>query len=257
MHWALSRESKEIVRRFLTRGVLLAFDFDGTLAPIVADPERAKMRPRTRRLLQIASANFPCVVISGRSLANLRRLLAGTGIHAAIGNHGAEPWSGRSDALRQVALWRERLGPALSGLAGVRIENKTYSLTVHYRQCRRKALVRSIILQAAASLSGVRAVSGKDAVSLVSVHAPDKGIALQAEMARSGCGRAIYVGDEETDEDAFAWKDRVPLLTIRVGRKSGSRADYFLWNQREMDDLLRVLISRLGINGSAASPSPG
>ena len=68
-----------------------------------------------------------------------------------------------------------------------------------------------------------------------------KGVALIWELARERCDRAIYVGDDETDEDVFKVREPERLMTIRVGRRRSSAASYFLTRQREIDRLLRVL----------------
>jgi trehalose 6-phosphate phosphatase len=243
MHYALSTRSREILRRFAVSRVILAFDFDGTLAPIVRDPECACMRRTTRLLLCKLASIRTCVVISGRSRADLRNKLAGTGIHYLIGNHGAEPWEGAERVRGEVRQWERVLAKELPDLPGLWIENKRVSLTVHYRQCRWKTKARTAIAQAALSLSGVRLVGGKEAVSIVSQGAPHKGTALKTEVVRLKCDRALYVGDDETDEDVFAIKDeRLSLFTIRVRRKTDSLADYYLRSQEEMDELLRVLL---------------
>lgn len=243
MRYALSHRSKELLRRLTAPKVLLAFDFDGTLAPIVADPDRARMRPRTRRLLLRLASRYPCIVLSGRSLEDLRGKLAGTGIVHAVGNHGAEPWGGARKARRQVARWKAALSRGLASIPGVRIEDKKLSLTVHYRQCRRKAQARAQVLNAVRLLPGARLIGGKQAVSIVPKDAPNKGTALQAELDRLAVDRALFVGDDETDEDVFSLRHGPRLFTIRVGRKHGSRARYFLRNQEDIDELLRLLLA--------------
>jgi len=242
MRWALARNSRDVLRRWMSGETLLAFDFDGTLAPIVNDPDRAHMRVSTRRLLRRLAAAYPCVVISGRARAEVRDKLAGTGIRRIIGNHGAELWERAPEMRRQVAHWRASLERGLPALPGMRIEDKKLSLTVHYRQCRWKAKAREAILQAAGSLPEVRVIGGKQAISLVPRNAPNKGTALKAELTHLGYQRALYAGDEETDEDVFALGGALCLLSIRVGRKADSQAAYYLRNQREMDDLLRSLV---------------
>ncbi|HKU43339.1 MAG TPA: trehalose-phosphatase, partial [Polyangiales bacterium] len=67
MKHVLSRENREVLAQLARTRVLLAFDYDGTLAPIVAQRDRAHMRARTRRLLARVCALYPCAVISGRS----------------------------------------------------------------------------------------------------------------------------------------------------------------------------------------------
>lgn len=242
MRYVLSRHSKEILQRFLASKALLAFDFDGTLAPIVENPAKARLRAGTRGLLWKVSRRYPCVVLSGRSRADLAGKLVGTGIRRTIGNHGAEPWKGARKARLEVAGWSAALSRELASLPGVNIEDKKLSLTIHYRQSRRRASARAEILQAIGSLPGVRLIAGKQAVSIVPEEAPHKGEALRAELASMACDRALFVGDDETDEDVFALNGRPPLFTIRVGRNRHSRAGYFLHGQHEVDELLRFLI---------------
>lgn len=243
MRHILSDDSRAILRQFVSPMAVLAFDFDGTLAPIVNDPELARI-PRTTRLLlrKLADART-CVAVSGRSRGDLKNKLAGTGIRQLIGNHGAEPWEGARRLRREVRQWERALASNLPELPGLWIENKSLSLTIHYRQCRRKAEARAAIVRAARSLPGVRLIGGKEAVSIVSQSAPHKGQALRDALARLKCDRALYVGDDETDEDVFALADEeLPLCTIRVGRKRRSRAEFFLRRQGEIDELLRLLL---------------
>jgi trehalose 6-phosphate phosphatase len=243
MRYVLSPRSREILRQFAVPGVVFAFDFDGTLAPIVDDPECARMRRTTHLLLGKLASVQTCVALSGRSRVDLKNKLAGTGVDHLIGNHGAEPWEGASRIRQEVPQWARALARELPDLPGLWIENKTLSLTIHYRQCRRKAEARSAIVKAARSLLEVRLIGGKEAVSIVSQSAPSKGIALRAELVRLKCDRAVYVGDDETDEDVFSLTDDgLSLFAIRVGRKNHSRAGYFLRNQEEIDFLLRLLL---------------
>lgn len=242
MRHVLSRESKEILRRFLASKVLLAFDFDGTLAPIVGRPELARMPAGTRRLLRRLTSLYPCVALSGRSRADLRDKLAGSGIVHTIGNHGAEPWAGARTARRRVARWKTVLEGALASFQGVWIEDKGLSLTLHYRQSRQKARARTEILSAVRLLPGIRLIGGKQAISIIPEDAPNKGTALLSMMAKLECDRALFVGDDKTDEDVFSLRHPSALLTIRVGNRRDSRAAYFLRNRKETDDLLRTLL---------------
>jgi trehalose 6-phosphate phosphatase len=241
MRWALSASSREKLRRFTASRVILVFDFDGTLSPIVKDPQRARLRGPTRLLLRRLSRAYTCVALSGRSRTDLRAKLEGTGVTRLIGNHGAEPWREAGRLRRQVAGWKRTLEAELPALPGLWIEDKGLSLTVHYRQCRRKREAKAAIADAARGLAGVRLVPGKEAVSLVALAAPNKGAALKAVLVRLNCGRALYVGDDGTDEDVFRLKS-LPLFGIRVGRSRHSRADYFLRNQKEIDALIRLLL---------------
>src|SRR4051812_8847832 len=92
-----------LLASFANADVLLAFDFDGTLAPIVDDPASAALPASTRRLLARVSQLYPCAVISGRSEGDLARLLAGVTVWYVIGNRfldAPDAVARRSDEVR-------------------------------------------------------------------------------------------------------------------------------------------------------------
>jgi trehalose 6-phosphate phosphatase len=93
-----------------------------------------------------------------------------------------------------------------------------------------------------AELRGIRIVEGKMVVNIVPTGAPNKGTALIALRKRLRCQSAIYVGDDDTDEDVFALASQERLLGIRVGRSRRSRAAYFLTSQAAIDRLLVKLV---------------
>lgn len=214
---------------------LLAFDYDGTLAPIAPRPEAAGLRVRTRALLAEAARLYPCLVISGRSRADLATRLDGLGLEALVGNHGAE-MSRRPPPLARWALELERrLAPL-----GVLVERKELSVALHYRGAPHKRAARRAALRAVGSLTGVRLVPGKQVVDVLPSGPASKGRALRRAATRLGCRRALYVGDDRTDEDVFAlaWPG---LVSVRIGARRGSRARYFLRRQGDVDRLLAVL----------------
>jgi trehalose 6-phosphate phosphatase len=227
---------------FARERVLLAFDFDGTLAPIVRDPPAAAMRPLTRKFLGQIAALYPCVVISGRSRADVMKKVAGIPLRAVFGNHGMEPARNLREARWLTALWHAQLASTLPKIPGVHIEDKGVSLAVHYRQARSRAAVRRLILIAAADLSNARIIEGKMVVNVVPAEAPDKGTALVSLCKRLRCESAIYVGDDENDEDVFALASHGHLLGIRVGQSRRSQAAYYLPSQATVDRLLAELI---------------
>jgi trehalose 6-phosphate phosphatase len=241
----LAPEQAPALRRLARRRLLVALDFDGTLAPIVARPLRAALAPRTRRLLRRLAASYPCVVISGRSRRDLLRRVRGLGLAGTVGNHGGEP-SPRAAALRaRVGRWRRALERELAGAPGVAIEDKGLSLSVHYRGAPRPGAARAAIRAAAAGLAGARVVGGKRVVNVVPAEAPHKGAALEAARRRLGCEATLYVGDDETDEDAFALRG-ASRIGVRVGRAPASRARYFLRSQASVDALLERLVRLRG-----------
>lgn len=239
MQYILSVASRPLLARLARERTLCAFDFDGTLSRLVNRPERARMRVRTRNLLRRLAARYPCVVVSGRARADVLGKLDGVNVARVIGNHGAETEAARKSH-HQVQRWRTALELELGPLPGVWVEDKGFSLAVHYRQSRQKTEARRRILSVTQNLKRVRVLGGKQVVNLVLDHTPHKGDAVAAERDRLGCNWALYVGDDENDEDAFAMGGNI--VSVRIGRKKESHARYYLRKQSEIDELIRLLV---------------
>jgi trehalose 6-phosphate phosphatase len=240
----LAAPQLELLAQFAWSNVLVGLDFDGTLAPIVDRPEAARLRARTRALLASLSAEYPVAILSGRSRKDVTARLDGVPVTAVVGNHGLEPGADLAACRALVARWIPTLQQATSDLQGVEIEDKTYSVAIHYRRARarREALAR--IQAAVAALGrGTRIVRGKLVVNVLPAGAPHKGIALMRLRAELGVDTALYVGDDVTDEDVFSLDDPGRLLCIRVGHHAKSRARFYVQSQRAVDDLLRVLVA--------------
>jgi trehalose 6-phosphate phosphatase len=238
----LTTANREILREFVSSNVLVALDYDGTLAPITDDPELARMRETTRGLLQTVTTLYRVIVISGRAQPDALRKLRGTGVFEVVGNHGIEPHNAARRHIETVRRWLPVLDARAASLAGVVVEDKIYSVAVHYRGSREKKKARAAILELAAGLGRVRVIGGKQVVNLLPEGAPHKGIALERERRRLHCDTAIYVGDDETDEDVFGLDQPGRLLGVRVGVKKSSAASYYVPDQRSIDHLLRALI---------------
>ena len=239
----LGREGLAALRAFAARRVLVAFDFDGTLAPIVRDPDAAAMRSRTATLLAEVAKRYPCVVISGRARADVVKKVSRIPLRAVFGNHGMEPWRGLPTARRLAARWHRRIAATLPSLPGVMLEDKGPSLAIHYRRARARGEARRRILAAVAGLPNARIVAGKLVVNLLPANAPNKGTAVLGLCQRLRCDATIYVGDDDNDEDAFALAGEARLLGLRVGRSRRSRAAYYLPGQADVDLLLAALAS--------------
>lgn len=248
----LAAESDQVLSQFASSHVLLAFDFDGTLAPIVADRSAASMRTETRVLLDRVCKLYPCAVITGRALIDIRGRLCGLPLNHVIGNHGLEPSDDAAKFQHQVASVRPELEAALEGFPGVDIEDKSLSLAVHYRRSRSRKEARRAIYDAVGGLASMRVVPGKLVVNVVPGGAPHKGDAVVRLRAQEGSDTAIYVGDDVTDEDVFELDQPGRLLSVRVGRSAASAADYFLRDQRQIDPFLsRLAELRNGSPGCA------
>jgi trehalose 6-phosphate phosphatase len=241
----------DVLRQFAWSNMLAAFDFDGTLAPIVAGPSRAVVRGETRRLLAEVSQLYPVVVLSGRAREDVLRRLGKTGVKEVVGNHGIEPQHASETYLAQVRRWLPVLRTQLAALQGVWVEDKTYSVAVHYRRSRHKKLALPAIVAAAEALGDVRLIGGKQVVNVVPNGAPHKGVALENARERLGCDTALYVGDDETDEDAFRALAGL-AFTFRVGQaERPTFAERRLPDVAAVETLLRWIAARPGPGGAA------
>ncbi len=243
MKYVLGPDAEPPLLRFARARTLLAFDFDGTLAPIVADRGAAAMAASTSALLARACALYPCAVISGRGRADVLGRLAGVSVRQVVGNHGVEPSDRLGDFEAEMVWVQDELERRLGPVPGVEIEPKGASLAVHYRGASNPDDAGRAVRSAVAALSRpVRVVPGELVVNLVPRQAPHKGDALLRIMQEEALERAVYVGDDVTDEDVFALDLPGRLLAVRVGRSSSSAAAYFLPDQGEVDGLLARLV---------------
>jgi trehalose 6-phosphate phosphatase len=221
---------------------LCVFDFDGTLAPIVERPERAAMRVGTRSKLIAVAAARPVAVLSGRARRDLLPRLRGVPLRHLIGSHGAE-WAGwRPGEAEKARLrgWSARLRAALSGHEGVVLEDKGWSLAVHYRHAPHPLKAMKAILAAVHAHAADADLTGGKCVVNLGLPGLDKASALRRLRALYPTRACLFVGDDENDERAFA--ARVPgVLGIRVGPRRGSAADFALADQGQVDELLEIL----------------
>ena len=242
MRHILSAANRPILKKFSAGNVLLAFDYDGTLAPIVSKPLKAALRPSTRKLLKSLTSLYPCIVVSGRSRDDVRRKLTGLKFREVIGNHGIEPWNSSRKMERAVQAWIPIMKKGLEHLHGVLLENKRFSISVHFRHARNRKRALKTITEVAKALPGARLLGGKLVINIIPEGAQDKGQAVKRASHEIHCEAVIYVGDDQTDEDAFVLARRGRFLTIRVGAAKSSFAQFYVRNQLEIDRLLKMLL---------------
>lgn len=242
----MARGQRGVLRVLARSRSILVFDFDGTLAPIVRVPGLARMRPATRSLLHEAALLYPCAVVTGRALGDLQTRTAGLPLWASLGNHGAEDGGrrrGHREALKAVRSWRRSLHEGLASTDGVWIEDKRFSLTIHFRGAASARRSMGGVLRVAQTLPGARLVEGHYGINVLPITAPHKGTAVKALSRRARSESTLYVGDDCSDELVFASRDAPDLVTVRVGRSRSSRAAYYLRDQGEIDDMLSALIA--------------
>ena len=245
----LSPPGMALLRDVVRQRPLLGLDFDGTLAPIVAQPDRARMSMAVVRRLSSLTTALPVAVVSGRAVEDLRRRI-GFRPRWLIGNHGAEQATVPPDEslVRALDPLRQRLAAkaALLDGAGVMVEDKRLSLALHYR-CARDPLAAAALLEPLLHdpSAATRVFGGKRVFNVVAAGAPDKGDAMLRLAAEGRRSMAIYIGDDENDEPVFR---RAPShwLTVRVGRDApASAAGWFIDGHGELVLVLDAIMSTL------------
>lgn len=239
----LGAEGRRVLRQFAWSNVLVGFDFDGTLAPIVRQPAAAQMSAATLAKFKKVCELYTCAVISGRSRADVAGRLGDAKVKAVVGNHGMEAGTSRRRLEGSVREWAGALSRVMERHPGLTLEDKRYSLAVHFRGVRNKRQVLRDVEAVLRTLGPMRRIAGKQVLNLLPPDAPHKGDALVQLRDRLGAQTAIYIGDDVTDEDVFAMADPGRLLPIRIGKKRDSLAWYFVPRQAEVVKILDLLIA--------------
>lgn len=248
---ALASSGDSHLDRRVRAGMLCAFDFDGTLAPIRSDPDRVRIDPAIGRRVERLAGLTPVAIVTGRSAADVAPRL-GFRPRYIVGNHGFEGLPGMSpsrDDIDRCADWAGRLRTALPAHGGwtrmIVIENKGPSLSLHFRLApdreRAEILLRKLAHEL---LPHVHVVGGKCVLNLLPRHDIDKGVALQRLAADCGAASTLFVGDDLSDEPAFALP-RASVLGVRVGYDAASRAECYLEHRLLLAPLLDEIIGRL------------
>ncbi len=251
MHYLFSARGRTALERLRKstkdNRSLLAFDFDGTLVPLSPEPHFVKMRATTRKRLKPLTARHPVALITGRAVADVTRFIKGISFASVIGNHGIEDPTNRKSLAKFDSLvrgWIKVLSSAVDAEPGAWIEDKRFSLSLHFRESRKPKAVAKALSRRAKELRQVVVIPGKDVVNVVPRGAPHKGDAFFSLMRRNRAQMGLYVGDDVTDESVFGMSAASDenIITVRVGHSLESEAKYYLRNQREMDRLLGELI---------------
>lgn len=251
-HWTDCRE--ELAGRLaIVPRLLVATDFDGTLAGIAPRPEDVRMPEGSRASLEALAAHpgVRVAVLSGRAL---REVAALTGLTRAVfaGNHGLEIKGAGIDwehpqalaarpALDAAAVFLEE---RLRGLAGAFVEHKGLTLSLHYRLAAEPALtdVEAVAEACAEAFPQLKRHRGKKVIEFRPDADWNKGHALKRLLKGLGLppAAALYMGDDTTDEDAF------PVLgpkglSLHVGNNPDTTARFRLRDPDDTEEFLAWL----------------
>jgi len=218
-----------------TPRILVASDFDGVLAPIVADRDAVVPDPDSlsalRELTEDPGVNV--ALVSGRSLGDLDAHTRMPSSVVLVGSHGAEvgalPPDMNAGVLDAAALTMDEHKEALLASItrtleviaqkhpGADVERKPMASVLHTRTARGRGAVNATesALEYARTLPDVKVTPGKEVVEF-SVVQTDKGTALEALARAAAVDAWLYLGDDVTDESVFV-RGGEHDLTIKVG----------------------------------------
>lgn len=246
------KHAPEIAGWLAAGRLLVTLDFDGTLAALAETPGQARLRPEFRAALRELAARpgVGVFILSGRALPNVRRLVGLPGLYYG-GNHGMEiqgpglAWrdAGAARARRRLGLAAVDLRERFPEGTGVLVEDKVFSVSVHYRNLKpayRAGFFARMRALGAAGSEGLRLTRGHKIFELRPEGAPHKGDAVLRLAKKLSAAAVIAVGDDLTDEDMFTAL-AASGTTVRVGRRAGSAALYYVAAQAEVLRLLRFI----------------
>lgn len=255
---------EEIQSRAKDKNIAVFFDYDGTLTRIVVDPEQAIMPDSVRERISMLSQRFPVGVISGRDLSDVRSLVGIPGVYYA-GSHGFDIAGPQGTQIRYEAgveylsfldmsemELRERTGR----IPGAWVERKRFSVAIHCRKVREEEerRVRRAVEEVAALHPELRLYGGKKIFELRPDIDWNKGKALlwilENLSPRKPDILPLYIGDDETDEDAFRVLEDRGVGIVIMDRIRSTAARYRLKDPGEVERFVDLLLESFTDGGS-------
>ncbi|MEV6739219.1 trehalose-phosphatase [Streptomyces sp. NPDC051104] len=250
---------------------VLAFDFDGTLAPIVPDPDQARAHPdAVSALAALAPKVASVAVVTGRPAGVAVRHGGFAGVPGldhlvVLGHYGAERWDARTGTVTApaphpgVAAVRAELPGHLDEIGawrGTWIEEKGRAVAVHTRRAEDPQAAFEALREPLADLAARHGLIVEPGRMVLELRPPgmDKGVALSEYVRETGAEAVMYAGDDLGDLPAFAAVDKlrsdgVPGLLICSGSDEvtelAKRADLVVDGPQGVVQLLRTLAERL------------
>jgi trehalose-phosphatase len=236
-------------------------DYDGTLTPIVEHPDLALLDDETRAVITDLASVVTVAVLSGRDVLDVQDKMQVPGIYYA-GSHGfdiIDP-SGRAVEHDRMSRFRRYLGPLdqvaerleaeLRGVPGSQVERKRFAVAVHFRRVAETDLTRveRSVRETARDFPQLRISTGKKVLELRPDFDWDKGRALTWLLSQMGPDpmlmTPIYIGDDDTDEDAFSVIRRLGIGVVVGREREPTCARWALENTSEVREFLAACSAR-------------
>lgn len=198
-----------LVRAANAERLLVASDFDGVLAPLVDDPTASAPIPESIEALAhlTGAADTTVAIVSGRERRQLDALVPGAGRFHLVGSHGAEIDDTEPDAedRRRLGELVDQLHELEAGCPGFHVEVKALSVAAHFRRVETERDRDRAVAAVDALRNGwtSKVVQGKEVVEFT-IATATKGDAIRVLGQRARATATVYLGDDVTDEDAFA-----------------------------------------------------
>jgi len=260
-----SKEVESIINPFYLRsgkshlfsGKKIAFflDYDGTLTPIVSRPELAVISSQMQDIVKRLSQRYTTAIVSGRMREDVEKLVGIPGLIYA-GSHGfdikgpqvsmVQPQA--KETIPLVSKIIERLKKELSSLKGVIVEEKKFSVAVHYRLADQREVpgIKTLVQELIQENKSLRFMKGKKVFEILPAIDWNKGKAVKWVMNTLGIDwedfSVVYIGDDTTDEDAFRVISTRGTSILVSDKSKVSAADFVLSSPKEVKELFeRVL----------------
>uniref|UniRef100_A0A0E0KTN7 Trehalose 6-phosphate phosphatase n=1 Tax=Oryza punctata TaxID=4537 RepID=A0A0E0KTN7_ORYPU len=253
----------QIVASAPDKKVVLFLDYDGTLSPIVNDPEKAFISPEMRATVKSVAKHFPTAIVSGRSRDKVFDFVKLTEIYYA-GSHGMDilvssadsdstiektketkPFQPANEFLTMITEVSKSLIEVTKAIKGATVENNKFCVSVHYRTVDKKSwkLVAQVVNNVLKDFPSLKVTTGRKVLEVRPMINWDKGKAIEFLLRSLGLDDSenvhpIYIGDDKTDEDAFKVlrerKNGCGILVSHVPKKT--EAFFMLRDQSEVND---------------------
>ncbi|CAN8256750.1 unnamed protein product [Cochlearia groenlandica] len=259
---------KEIMEASQGKQIVMFLDYDGTLSPIVDDPDKAYMSNKMRRTVKKLAKCFPTAIVTGRCIDKVYNFVKLAELYYA-GSHGMDiigPSKGfsihkrvkqsllyqpASDCVPMIDEVYRQLLEKTKSTPGVIIENNKFCASVHFR-CVDEKKWSELALQVRLVLNKyptLKLTQGRKVFEIRPMIEWHKGKALEFLLESLGFGNSnnvfpVYIGDDRTDEDAFKMlRDKGEGFGILVSKfPKDTDASYSLQDPSEVMDFLRRLV---------------